>query len=1138
MKKIQIIIPFLLAWINSYSQDTLVVQTLTFDSITTRRGTWQFPEGESFRKILMYHTLKCDPQTTHDQYDCGEWDYLTYNIVYKHTGVYDSTLYSHPSFTLIEGSSPDSILLTSSPAYNYLNHHFQSVTYPDTITIFEAESGNPSVQATEIFQTDHRSGRSQFLWKAEELTGQGFNAGPITSLELKSEQIFGLNIQKLMIRMGQTDLEELTPGTLVTQLDTVFYNDIFSASEWLDIDFFRPFQWDGVSNLIIDFSFTNPWPGDQIIFMAEDPGFPCGVTAGSNGYAMDLDGVSDFIKIPEAVYFNGDFTFQTWFLKRNNNNWSRIFDFGNGPGEENVIVVLSRESSGILSFHINKDGYSRSFELSDPTPLNEWTHITLRLTGSIGWAYLNGNLVKYGLLQTPPDMNRTVNYIGRSNWNGDKMADVLLDEFRVYNIALSPTNINNDYRKEIWDPMSDTNLALYYKFDEGEGTVVHDSSAGGHHAECFGYPNWHTIRGDEIFTGYEQYNLRPYILFERLGSSNPVVTTELVRDSVMNAPTQVVLFENLNDPTVATDTISAWIAGYQPVYEGWNKVDSVWAEPDEILYKELLPYYGEPFELVDEYEIGRYITPYGIGLSLGSGFTWIYDVTDYAPLLKGLVDLGAGNQQELIDLRFEFIKGTPPREVKKIDKIWGGLRSFYYKDLDDDLQMNAVTLPLLPEASQFRVKTRLTGHGHNSNTGEYPHCCEWKDNVHFLLVNGQQAANWHIFQYHDCSLNPVYPQGGTWPGAREGWCPGDLVKDHDWEITEFVTGDEVTLDYDITPVPPDNLGMGWGNYVTNMDLIHYGENAFETDAEIYEIISPSNYQYFSRLNPICYGPALILRNNGTSPLQLVTFRYKVSGGAEETWDWTGNIKPHCEDTVYLPVPDYAFWIGDEQHIFTARIVNPNGETDQYPDNDEYSTQFNMPDLVNIPIVTVLKTNKQAYRYTMVVRDIAGSVLLTRENLEDNTIYKDTLDYPFGCYSIELTDAEDMGLSYWAYPEQGTGYFRLMDLDSNIIKNFNSEFGRTIFYTYHVGEGFYIEEPGYDNLVKIFPNPTDKLVNVEIRDLNGTVQAFVYNILGELILSKETDQKNFVFDLSGYPSGLYLIEVVYPGISLKKKIIRR
>ena len=173
-----------------------------------------------------------------------------------------------------------------------------------------------------------------------------------------------------------------------------------------------------------------------------------------------------------------------------------------------------------------------------------------------------------------------------------------------------------------------------------------------------------------------------------------------------------------------------------------------------------------------------------------------------------------------------MIKGTPPRDVLKIDRVWGGLASYYYKDLDDDIVLQAKTLDLLPDASEFRVKTRLTGHGHNSNTGEYPHCCEWKDNEHFLMVNEEQVAAWHIFQYHDCGLNPVFPQGGTWPGAREGWCPGDMVTDHDFEITEYIKGEQLPLDYDITSVPPDNLGMGWGNYVTNMDLIQYNEFQF------------------------------------------------------------------------------------------------------------------------------------------------------------------------------------------------------------------------------------------------------------------------------------------------------------------------
>jgi len=42
--------------------DTIIVQTLSYDSITTRSGTWQFPPDDSYEKILMHYSLKCDPE--------------------------------------------------------------------------------------------------------------------------------------------------------------------------------------------------------------------------------------------------------------------------------------------------------------------------------------------------------------------------------------------------------------------------------------------------------------------------------------------------------------------------------------------------------------------------------------------------------------------------------------------------------------------------------------------------------------------------------------------------------------------------------------------------------------------------------------------------------------------------------------------------------------------------------------------------------------------------------------------------------------------------------------------------------------------------------------------------------------------
>jgi hypothetical protein len=1143
MKKLLLLFCVLnLIVLNLSSQDTLIVQTLTFDSITTRRGVWEFPTGESFRKILMYHTLKCDPLTTHDQYDCGEWDYLTYNMVYRHTGQYDSTLYYHPGFTFANDRSADSVLVKSNPVYTYFNHRHGTVFYPDTLSLLDVEVGYPEEYNFEVFPAPNHSGRSQYLWRAEELSSLNFTEGFITGIKIYN-LMWSSDLSNVMVRMGQTSLQELTPGDIINELDTVFYNDInFVTQGYNDINFMEPYYWDGTSNIVIDFSYSDPNLEGTVNLFGQNPGFNCGISSGSNNFALDLDGETDFLKLPPDVYFNSDFTFETWFYKRNNNNWSRIFDFGNGPDANNVIIALSNGTSGKLSFHIFNPGWNKSFELDNPIPLHEWTHLTLRLTSHIGWVYINGVQTKLGLLQQPDDTQRNIDYIGRSNWTGDDFANMLMDEFRLYKTALDPATIQAHYRQSLENPQADTNLIVYYKFDEGQGMPVTDSSAYGHHAEAYGLPNRYPVPGPEIFLDFHQSNVRPMIQFERLLSSSVIVGYENVVDSLADSQLQIVLFENSDEPTVPTDTVYFWKAGTRYVYENWQIVDSVWIEPDQILFNEDLPYYGEPFEILEPFEIGRYITPYGINLSLGpQGFTWIFDVTDYAPLLQGQVDLSAGNQQELIDLKFVMIKGTPPRDVLQIDRIWGGLASYYYKDLDDDIALQTKSVDLLPEASEFRVKTRLTGHGHNSNTGEYPHCCEWKDNEHYLMVNGEQVAAWHIFQYHDCGLNPVYPQGGTWPGAREGWCPGDLVADHDFEITEYIEGDQVTLDYDITSVPPDNLGMGWGNYVTNMDLIQYSESNFDVDAEIYDVVTPSTTDYYSRKNPVCYDPKILVRNNGKNPLTTLELNYGMSSGIQQSYFWSGEIMPHCMDTIVLPVTFSSFWLGDTTRMFYVYLSQPNDLQDEYFDNDVYSTKVNLPDFYDEPFILQLKTNNMAYRYSLEVRDVLGNVLVSRNNLENNTVYRDTLDFPDGCYTIELTDLEDMGLSYWAYPEQGYGYLRLFDFDSVAIKYFNSDFGRSIFYTFTLGDVSYIAEPGLDRLIQIRPNPFTKEVIIDFEEGLEKGVVSVYNLQGQTIFLQEINLKatrSFRIDLSNNPSGLYVVNVNLGNTTIRKKIIKK
>lgn len=138
-------------------------------------------------------------------------------------------------------------------------------------------------------------------------------------------------------------------------------------------------------------------------------------------------------------------------------------------------------------------------------------------------------------------------------------------------------------------------------------------------------------------------------------------------------PVQILTYANNGTPTVATDTIWAWPMHYYNYIFDSNgmAIDSSLAMLEDSLINGTFNYYSY-FPQVIRYELARYITPYGNGLSLGNGWTWTFDVSDYRTLLADSVHLSAGNWQELLDMRFEIIKGTPPRDIISIQNIYSG----------------------------------------------------------------------------------------------------------------------------------------------------------------------------------------------------------------------------------------------------------------------------------------------------------------------------------------------------------------------------------------------------------------------------------------------------------------------------------
>ncbi|MEN9968661.1 MAG: hypothetical protein RIR94_840, partial [Bacteroidota bacterium] len=280
-----------------FAQDTTWVQTFTFDSITARRANFQFPaslDTERFEKVQMYYKLKCSPLTTWDQYDCGEWDYLTYTRVFDHTGQFDSTQINGVQF-LMNWATPSQIDLKPLPYQDADQYQVQElIRNGASLTYLPVNS--PGTYSTLPFLTNQQGSKYQFLLHAAELFAAGIQPGALSSLRLNTPA--GGLLWHPVIRIASTQ-----DNTLSQFLNPVF-TEVYRASHapgmsmppllagWNNFVFYQDFIWDGVSNLLIEFTISNDFPTPAIDFAMDANTAPMAASyIGRNGQ-LELSGTN------------------------------------------------------------------------------------------------------------------------------------------------------------------------------------------------------------------------------------------------------------------------------------------------------------------------------------------------------------------------------------------------------------------------------------------------------------------------------------------------------------------------------------------------------------------------------------------------------------------------------------------------------------------------------------------------------------------------------------------------------------------------------------------------------------------------------------------------------------------------------
>jgi len=159
---------------------------------------------------------------------------------------------------------------------------------------------------------------------------------------------------------------------------------------------------------------------------------------GSN--AIVLNGTNAFVQLPANLANQQSITISAWVYWNGGSTWQRIFDFGNDDTQ--YMFLTPNSGAGKLRFAIKNGGAEQGL---DATPLSTgvWTHVAVTLGTSGISMYVNGTLVAASTAITirPLDFKPVLNYIGRSQFSADPLLKGNIDEFRIYNYALTASQI-------------------------------------------------------------------------------------------------------------------------------------------------------------------------------------------------------------------------------------------------------------------------------------------------------------------------------------------------------------------------------------------------------------------------------------------------------------------------------------------------------------------------------------------------------------------------------------------------------------------------------------------------------------------------------------------------------------------------
>jgi len=279
-------------------------------------------------------------------------------------------------------------------------------------------------------------------------------------------------------------------------------------------------------------------------------------------------------------------------------------------------------------------------------------------------------------------------------------------------------------------------------------------------------------------------------------------------------------------------------------------------------------------------------------------------------------------------------------------------------------------------------------------------------------------------------------------------------------------------------------------------------------------------------------PLTEIRNFGNTDLTSLTLKCEVNGIEYSSYEWTGNLAFLERTEVELPAVSFP---AEEVNTIKIYGINPNGNPDEYPQNDTIFAELEQPEPVPNDVSLMIMLDDHPEETTWEIMDDMGTVIYsggpysTPGGIVEESFILDNN----ACYQFYFYDAGGNGIS--------DNFFALFHGGGTIILRGVGNFGSSIGTDFHTDDDVSVSEIALETDARVYPNPFSNYTNVVVyTNQLSHIKLNVFNILGETVYQSDegmhsAGENKIRIGGEGLENGIYIVQIMVNDRILTRRI---